>query len=70
MEDAIRRAVQLAGGAASLARRLGITRVSVHEWVKRGRIPAERVIAVEAAVDAQVTRHELRPDLYPENDAA
>ncbi len=70
MEEAIKRAVEIAGGAASLARKLGISRVSVHEWVKRGRIPATRVIAVETAVNAEVTRHDLRPDLYPEKAAA
>ena len=29
------------------------------------RVPAERVIEIESATGGQVTRHELRPDLYP-----
>lgn len=42
-----------------MARRLGIKQPSVSTWV---RIPADRVLAVEAATG--VRREQLRPDLY------
>ena len=48
-----------AGGVASLARAIGIAQPSVSAW---SRIPAERVLAVEALT--QVHRFVLRPDLY------
>ncbi|GAB1717918.1 MAG: cytoplasmic chaperone TorD [Nitrobacter sp.] len=62
MRDAgLNRAIQVAGGQAELARRIGITQPSVSSW---NRVPAERVIAVEAVTG--ISRIELRPDLYSE----
>jgi DNA-binding transcriptional regulator YdaS (Cro superfamily) len=46
------------------------TQGAVSQWLKAGRVPSERVLQVEAATDGQVTRHEMRPDLYPEEKAA
>jgi DNA-binding transcriptional regulator YdaS (Cro superfamily) len=60
MRDAgLELAIKAAGGVGSLARELGIAQPSVSAW---SRIPAERVLAVEALT--QVTRFKLRPDLY------
>jgi TorA maturation chaperone TorD len=60
MRDAgLERAIKAAGGVASLARSIGIAQPSVSAW---SRIPAERVLAVEALT--RVQRSELRPDLY------
>lgn len=53
------------GGVSELARRLGISQPSVSSWT---RVPAERVVAVEAATG--VPRHRLRPDLYDEDFSA
>jgi TorA maturation chaperone TorD len=58
------RAIDAAGGVAQLARKIGIAQPSVSNW---SRVPAERVIAVEAVTG--VPRKELRPDLYIEKDA-
>jgi TorA maturation chaperone TorD len=52
-------AIRAAGGITQLARRIGISRPSVSNW---SRIPAERVLAVEAATG--IARAILRPDLY------
>jgi TorA maturation chaperone TorD/DNA-binding transcriptional regulator YdaS (Cro superfamily) len=60
MRDAgLELAIRAAGGVGSLARALGIAQPSVSAW---SRIPAERVLAVEALT--QVNRFVLRPDLY------
>ena len=48
--------------AAAIARLLGVHRSTVARWRKR-RVPAERVLDVEATTG--VSRHVLRPDLYP-----
>ena len=56
-------AIQAAGGVSELARRIGISQPSVSNWDK---VPAERVLAVEAATG--VARMRLRPDLYREPD--
>ncbi len=49
---------------AALGKHLGVTQSAVAQWL-RSKVPAERVLAVEAATGGRVTRHELRPDLYP-----
>jgi TorA maturation chaperone TorD len=53
------------GGVSELARRLGISQPSVSNWI---RVPAERVIAVEAATG--ISRNKLRPDLYGDGPEA
>ena len=52
-------AIRAAGGVSGLARQIGISQPSVSNWIK---VPAERVIAVEAVTG--VDRSLLRPDLY------
>jgi TorA maturation chaperone TorD len=54
-------AIRAVGGVSELARRIGISQPSVSNW---SRIPAERVLEVEAATG--VARVVLRPDLYGE----
>jgi TorA maturation chaperone TorD len=61
----LEQAVQAVGGISELARQLGISQPSVSNWT---RVPAERVLIVEAATG--VDRKILRPDLYGENNAA
>lgn len=62
MRDAgLDQAIEAAGGIAQLARKIGIAQPSVSNW---HRVPAARVIAVEAATG--VSRKLLRPDLYSE----
>ena len=51
-------------GLMQLAKRLGVTYQAVRKWERNG-VPAERVMAIEEATDYEVSRHELRPDLYP-----
>lgn len=62
---AIEKAVEAAGGRAALAEKCGVRYQAVEKWVRLNRVPAERVLEIEAATGGQVTRHELRPDLYP-----
>ncbi|MBX9593469.1 MAG: type II toxin-antitoxin system CcdA family antitoxin [Roseomonas sp.] len=56
-------AIAAAGGVTRLAERIGLAHPSVLRWQRSGKIPAERVVAVEAATG--VPRHRLRPDLFP-----
>src|ERR1700742_3397726 len=57
-------AIQAAGGVSELARRIGISQPPVSNWDK---VPAERVLAIEATTG--VSRKVLRPDLYQEPEA-
>jgi len=58
-------AIRAAGGISELARQIGISQPSVSNWI---RVPAERVISVEAVTG--VDRAMLRPDLYGEKKPA
>ena len=65
MRDAgLDEAIRVAGGVGALAQKIGISQPSVSNWA---RVPAERVVAVEAATG--VARTTLRPDLYGEQPA-
>ena len=71
-EDALRRAIDAAGGPAEVARFITarfepITAQAVCGW----RVcPPRRVLQLEAAASGKVTRHELRPELYPIEERA
>jgi DNA-binding transcriptional regulator YdaS (Cro superfamily) len=75
MQEALSRAIEIVGGPTAMGRLLGISSQAVSQWE---RVPVPRVIEVErATLDPQtqqprVTRHELRPDIYPaeEDDLA
>ncbi len=49
---------------AELARQLGITPMAVSQWRNRD-IPAKYVLKIEALTKGQISRYEMRPDLYP-----
>src|SRR5271169_6392711 len=57
----LQEAIRAGGGVTEVARRIGISQPSVSNW---SRVPAERVLSVEAATG--VARAILRPDLYGE----
>jgi DNA-binding transcriptional regulator YdaS (Cro superfamily) len=62
--EALKRAVASVGGQAEFARLIGITAQAVSQW---NEVPPLRVLAVEGV--SGVSRHELRPDLYPLEEA-
>jgi DNA-binding transcriptional regulator YdaS (Cro superfamily) len=56
---------------AELARRIDVTPGMVWQWLHgERRVAAEQVLKIEQATDGNVSRHELRPDLYPRDSAA
>lgn len=76
-KQALRKAVELAQGETELARRLSVLmkrevkQQHVWNWLNRDKIlPGEYCIPIEFAVGGDVSRHELRPDLYPRESAA
>ena len=58
------KAAAILGSQAKLAALFNRKQQTVTYWIKKG-IPAEYVLTVERATDNQVTRYDLRPDLYP-----
>jgi len=55
-------AIAAVGTPYRLARAIGVTPPTIHSWIKAGRVPATRVIAVEAVTG--VSRYALRPDVF------
>jgi len=66
--SAIQRACAAIGGQSALARELGVTSQAIQKMCSKGKVPAERVIAIERLTG--VSRHDLRPDLYPTAEQA
>jgi len=61
----VKRAAAAVGGVPRLAELLNCTRQAIYQW---DRVPADRVLEIERL--AGVSRHDLRPDLYPEEASA
>jgi len=62
----LERAIKILGDQSKLARKIGVKPQHVWHWQNKAkRIPAEYVLSIEKATDGQVTRSELRPDIYP-----
>lgn len=65
MSAPIKQAVDAALGVARVAETFHIARVSVYEWINKGRLPAERVIPLAEMTAWRYTPHMLDPVLYP-----
>lgn len=68
--SAIQRAANAAGGQSALARLLDVKPQAVQRWCATGIVPANRVLDIERVIKGEVSRNELRPDLYPIEQAA
>jgi len=69
--ESMRRACELVGGTASLARALGVTKGAVHQWRRGERpVPIVRCVQIESLTAGRVVRSELRPSdwtaIWPE----
>ena len=60
--SAVEQAIDTYGGAAALARRLGISRNAISLWRQNGRVPQSRIDEVERLTG--ISRHDLRPDIF------
>lgn len=61
---ALAEAVAAVGSQSAMARLLNVSQTAVWKWINGGKcLPAEHVLKVEQATG--ISRHELRPDLYP-----
>lgn len=62
--EALEAAVAKAGGQSQFARDLGTNQPTVWRWINQSkRLPAEYVLTAERLYG--VSRHDLRPDIYP-----
>lgn len=61
-QNALRTAIERAGGQVALAALCEVTPQAVNQWAIKGKPPASRVLVIEEATG--VSRHELRPDIF------
>lgn len=62
--EALSMAVDIAGSQSAFARMLGVSQPTVWKWLQSTkRLPAEYVLPAERGTG--VSRHLLRPDIYP-----
>jgi DNA-binding transcriptional regulator YdaS (Cro superfamily) len=68
------RAVKQHRFQSALAYAIGVKQQNIWHWLyKTGVVPAEHVLKIEQATKDKghkITRHELRPDIYPQNDVS
>lgn len=59
-------AIQAFGTQTALAKKLRIQRAAVSQWKQ---VPVKHVLKIEELTGGTVTRHVLRPDVYPREAA-
>jgi len=74
---ALAAAAKAVGGQAELARKLtdALSKPVSQQWVWNAinilkEVPAEWCLPIDNITDGKITRHDLRPDLYPRETAA
>jgi len=61
------------GKVSRLAASLGVTYQAVRKWEanwEHNGVPPKRALELEEVSDGRVTRHDLRPDLWPRTEVA
>jgi DNA-binding transcriptional regulator YdaS (Cro superfamily) len=62
--QALQAAVTAARSQRNFAKKLGVAQTTVWKWLQSSKkLPAEHVLTVEKLFG--ISRHELRPDIYP-----
>jgi DNA-binding transcriptional regulator YdaS (Cro superfamily) len=70
-QKALEAALEIFGTQTALANAIGVSQQSVNQAFKKKEIiaPPKWCIPLEKATGGKITRHDLRPDLYPKEDA-
>lgn len=62
----LKEAIAIMGGQVKFAKKLGLAQQTISAWVTTfKRAPAKHAISIEKMTKGKVTRHQLRPDIYP-----
>lgn len=65
VREELQRAIDIFGSQEKFANAIGAYQQKVSYWLDKGWVPPEFVIPIEKAANGQVSRHKLRPDIYP-----
>lgn len=67
MNIQVKKAVEILGSQSALAEACGVKQAHVWNWLNRDKvIRLENALLIERATKGQVTKEQLRPDLYGE----
>lgn len=70
-KTAVQRFLDLYGGnQAEAARAVGVKQPSVWGWLNGGKPSAKSALAIERVTGGRITRYELRPDIFIEQEVA
>ena len=61
----IEKAIKLRGSQAKLADAIGCSQQQISYLLKARNVSAEMAIKIDAATGGMVSRHQLRPDIFP-----
>jgi DNA-binding transcriptional regulator YdaS (Cro superfamily) len=62
-QNPVEQAASILGGVDVLAKRCGVSPQAAYKWINK-RVPADRCIQIETLTEQQVTRYDLRPDIF------
>jgi len=63
MNPGLARAIKHFGNQSALGRALGVGPMAVSKWKRKG-VPPDRAVQIEIESKGEVTRQDLRPDLF------
>lgn len=66
MMTQLKNAIEICGGQTALAKAIGVQQPNIWNWLHRagGVVPAEYCLKIESATNGEVTRYDLRPDVF------
>lgn len=70
--EALRRAIEIAGSQQALAKKISATGIKVTQqavsiWVAEGKPSKLGAIGIEEALQGEINRSQLRPDIFSQN---
>jgi len=66
----IQNAIAEFGSEARLAKAAGVTQPAINEAKQKGRVGARLAAGIHRATAGRISKYDLRPDLWPRDDAA
>jgi DNA-binding transcriptional regulator YdaS (Cro superfamily) len=63
--SALQKAISIAGSEAKLAEKVGFSQPAINKAKRKGHCSAEMAVAIDSALAPDVTKSDLRPDLWP-----
>lgn len=66
-QPALQKAIATLGGQVKLADAIQTSQQNISNWLRTGKVAPDKVILIEKVTG--VSRHELRPDIYPSEES-